>query len=55
MIITLERDEIEYAASIGARRQIDAVLSGKKDSHGFNGDGWGIHIDGACGELKRLK
>lgn len=36
-------------------RQIESVLAGRRDRHGFNGDGWGAHIEGALGELATAK
>jgi hypothetical protein len=49
--VTLARHEIELAAGVGLRRQIEALLAGRPDRHGFEGSGWDVHVEGACGEL----
>lgn len=54
-VVTLETYEWAMAASAGMRRQMAAVAAGLEDKHGFNGDGWGVHIEGACGEMAVAK
>lgn len=53
--VSLENYEVLNAANIGCRRQIGAIFSGREDTFGFEGDGWGIHIEGACGEAAFAK
>lgn len=55
MIVTLDKEEFTFATYIGAQRCIEAKVMGLKDAHGFQGDGWGISIEGACGELAVAK
>ena len=38
------------ASEIGRLRQLASVKAGRQDQHGFAGDGWSEHIEGACGE-----
>lgn len=49
--VTLARHEVELAAGVGLRRQVDAVTAGRPDRHGYSGLGWTEHVEGACGEL----
>lgn len=49
--IELTWAEIEMAAGVGIRRQIDALRRGLPDKHGYEGDGWSNHIEGAMGEI----
>lgn len=51
--VHLEAFECRMAAEVGLRRQLAKL--GQHDAHGFNGDGWGIHIEGAAGELAVAK
>lgn len=52
MVVVLTHEEAVYAASIGALRQINALLAGKRDRFGaYKKDGWGLNIEGAMGEL----
>lgn len=53
--ITLTRPELLLGAQIGSLRHIAAVKDGRRDQHGFTGDGWGIHIEGALGEIALCK
>jgi len=45
--------EVSFAAQVGLRRQLDKL--GEPDAHGFEGDPWGVHIEGACGEMAVAK
>lgn len=49
--VTLNQKEFAYAESVGKTRQEEAVKSGRHDAHGYSGDGFNIHVQGACGEL----
>ena len=49
--VTLSADDLALAVAYGGGRQLHAVASGRGDSHGFTGDGWGAHIEGAAGEI----
>jgi hypothetical protein len=52
MIVRLNKVEFYNAAHIGLIRQLQNINKGRKDSYGAETmDGWGIHIEGACGEL----
>lgn len=53
--VRLSPYEIDMAANVGLRRQLEALRSGLKDCHGFEGDGWGVHIEGAMGEMAFAK
>ena len=53
--VTLTMHEINMAANVGLMRQLCALKAGKHDAHGFDGDGWSEHIEGACGELAVAK
>ena len=53
--IILNLREINSGVQVGGLRQIEAILQGKEDSHGFVGDGWGTHIEGACAEIAVAK
>ena len=54
-IIELDAFEWWQAAQAGLSRQIKALKKGRKDAHGFKGDGWGVHIEGACAEAAVAK
>lgn len=43
------------AAQVGVMRNVSAIRAGKTNQHGFDEDGWNIHIEGACGELAAAK
>lgn len=50
--VRLEPYEVDMAAGVGLRRQLDALHRGCGDRHGIDPeDGWRAHIEGACGEL----
>ena len=53
--IRLERYECILAAEVGMRRHLAALWDQRADRHGFTGDGWGIHIEGAAGEMAFAK
>ena len=52
---TLTSSEMEMAAHIGFLRNIASLQSGGEPAAGFEGPGWAIHIEGACGELAVAK
>jgi hypothetical protein len=43
------------ASHVGWLRQLEAIKAGKQDRHGYEGEGWSEHIEGACGELAVAK
>jgi hypothetical protein len=47
--------EAAMASNIGLLRQLSSIKTGRVDQHGFNGIGWDVHIEGACGELAVAK
>ena len=51
MMIKLTPCEMMLGATIGIHRHMAAINRNLQDRHGFEGDGWGIHIEGACGEI----
>ncbi len=53
--VSLEWHEVMLAAGVGMRRHASALREGRPDRHGFDGDGWGSHVEGACGELAVAK
>lgn len=53
--VTLTWHEAAMASHVGWMRHIKAMFAGKQDSHGYEGDGWSEHIEGACGELAVAK
>lgn len=55
MLVRLTWEEAAMAADVGRRRQLTSLRSGHKDKHGYSGDGWGIHIEGAMGEMVLAK
>jgi hypothetical protein len=48
--IQLTWHEAAMASEVGRLRQLVSVKAGRLDQHGFAGDGWSEHIEGACGE-----
>jgi len=54
-MIELTPLELEVAAWLGSRRQVSSLVRGLEDKHGFEGDGWGAHIEGVCGEMAAAK
>lgn len=55
MEVTLTNFEIFQAAMVGAKRNIEAKIRRLPDKHGFKGNGWDAHIEGACGEIAVAK
>ena len=55
VLIELSEQEVLHAISIGGKRQWEALKKGLADKHGFEGDGWEVHIEGAMGELAVAK
>lgn len=53
--VTLNWYEAAMASDIGRMRHLSSIKSGLSDAHGFSGDGWSEHIEGACGELSLAK
>lgn len=53
--VVLNAFEMFSAASVGVKRQIEALARNLPDRHGYSGSGWGIHIEGACGEMAVAK
>jgi hypothetical protein len=48
--ITLDIEDVMVAAQAGILRRCNRLKKGYKDKDGFNGDGWGIDIEGAAAE-----
>ncbi len=55
MNVELSAGEIMCASLAGAMRGARARWKNRRDAHGFNGDGWGIAIEGAAAELAVAK
>jgi hypothetical protein len=56
MKVTLRWFEVLLAASVGVRRQLEALRASLPDCHGFDGEtSWQVHIEGACGEMAFAK
>lgn len=53
--VTLTWYEAAMASHVGWMRQLAAVKAGKPDLHGYDGEGWSEHIEGACGEMAVAK
>lgn len=53
--VELTDHEMRLAAHAGVERQLEALRLGRQDNHGFEGDGWGVHIEGACAEVAVAK
>ena len=53
--VTLTVAELRMACTIGCERQLEALRKSLPDRYGYEGDGWGIHIEGAAGELAVAK
>lgn len=53
--VTLEWYEVQLAAQVGVQRQLEALRQQRPDRAGFRGDGWGVHIEGAAGEMAFAK
>ena len=54
-VVLLSSYELITAAGVGIRRQVAAMARGLPDRHGYDGDGWAEHIEGACGEMAVAK
>jgi hypothetical protein len=48
--VLLSWHEAKEATEIGVKRQISNLKDERPDAHGFTGDGWGAHIEGALAE-----
>jgi hypothetical protein len=46
---------MELAVGVGVRRQLAALRDNRPDKHGYEGDGFSIHIHGAGGEMAFAK
>lgn len=55
MEVTLSWFEVFQGAACGVLRQIENLRAGRRDAHGFSGDGWGLHVDGALAEMAAAK
>lgn len=54
--VTLSLSEVLSGATIGITRQLAALKRGLPDRHGMDpGNGWTVHIEGACGEIAVAK
>jgi hypothetical protein len=53
--ITLAWYEAAMASDVGRMRHLASIKAGLQDAHGFTGDGWSEHIEGACGEMAVAK
>lgn len=49
--VTLTAAEMREAGRVGVARHVSAIRRGLADKHGARGDGWGLHIEGAAGEI----
>lgn len=55
-VIVLSPVEMEIAAHVGARRQLENLIKHRQDAHGAPRDGgWSLHIEGAAGEMAVAK
>jgi hypothetical protein len=55
MEIKLTSHEVGAAVRVGGLRNWQSIRAGLHDAHGYDGDGWGIHIEGAMGEMAAAK
>lgn len=55
MKVKLSGYEMMLTVLAGGMRQVEAIRRAREDNHGFVGDGWGIHIEGAGAELAVAK
>lgn len=54
--VALSWAELNQAALVGVRRQVQAIREGRKLTHGADGDhAWTYHIEGAAGEMAVAK
>lgn len=50
--VSLDGKQMKRACLVGAKRQIQCLEEGRRDSYGFNGNkGLELHVEGAAGEL----
>ena len=49
--VRLSWHESAMASDVGRLRQLAAIKAGLMDRHGYAGNGWAEHIEGAMGEL----
>lgn len=54
-VVTLNWHEVATASHVGWMRQIKALQSDKHNTHGYTGEGWSEHCEGACGEMAVAK
>jgi len=54
-IIHLTDAEVLSAIQVGGLRQWESLKKNLPDKHGFLGDGWEAHIEGAMGEIAAAK
>jgi hypothetical protein len=57
MVLQVQLTPLEFihAAHAGFLRQTQNLLHQRRDTHGFNGDGWSVHVMGALGEFACAK
>lgn len=55
MNVHLNPFELWLAGMVGSKRQIEAIRQNLPDRHGYDGDGWSIHTEGAAGEMAFAK
>jgi len=49
--LTMNQAQVEHAAPVGFRRQIESMKDGRHHRHGFDGENeWEFHIQSACAE-----
>lgn len=53
--VTLTNAEVMVAGQVAVMRQVAAQQKGLQDKHGFVGDPWQAHVEGACGEMAAAK
>jgi len=53
--VTLAWYELYMAATVGVKRQLEALKDARPDRHGYEGNGWNVHVEGAAGELAAAK
>ena len=49
--VKLSYSELLVGALVGSLRHAEALVRGREDQDGFEGDGWGVHIEGALAEM----
>ena len=54
-VVILTWHEVAMASHVGWMRHIVSLRDNRADKHGFTGDGWGAHCEGACGEMAVAK